>query len=73
MSCSLIPATTVQDGPVTENPDGSDFERSFKSGRCAVRVDDKFSANFAAKMDEGELNTIASELKLLRLVIEIEG
>jgi hypothetical protein len=46
------------------------FERSFRSGRGAVRVDDKFSANFASKMDEGELNTIASELKLLRLVIE---
>ncbi|RZN34260.1 hypothetical protein CWO90_07495 [Bradyrhizobium sp. Leo121] len=41
------------------------FERSFRSGRCAVRLDDKFSANFSAKMDEGERNTIASELKLL--------
>jgi hypothetical protein len=51
-------------------PGRLDFERSFRSGRCAVRVDDKFYANFAAKMDEGELNTIASELNLLGLVIE---
>jgi hypothetical protein len=50
-------------------PGRPDFERSYRSGRWAVRVDDKFSANFAAKMDEGELNIIASELKL-GLVIE---
>ena len=38
------------------------FDRSFRSGRWPSVVDDKFYANLAAKMDEGEPNTIASEL-----------
>jgi hypothetical protein len=57
MRCLLIPTTTVQVGvAVTENPDGSD--RSFRSAAAPSVVD----ANVATKMDEGELNTIASEL-----------
>ena len=38
------------------------FDRSFTSGHWPSVVDDKFYANLTAKMDEGELNTIASEL-----------
>ena len=38
------------------------FVRSFTSGRWPSVIDDKFYANLAAKMDKGELNTIASEL-----------
>lgn len=38
------------------------FDRSFTSGHWPSVVDDKFYANLPAKIDEGELNTIASEL-----------
>ena len=38
------------------------FDRSFTSGHWPSVVHDKFYANLTAKMDEGELNTIASEL-----------
>ncbi|MCA6108360.1 hypothetical protein [Bradyrhizobium cenepequi] len=53
----------MQDGAaVMKNPDGS--VSIDLSGRAAAPsiVDDKFYANLAAKMDEGELNTIVSEL-----------
>ena len=39
------------------------FDRSFTSGHWPSVVDDKFCANLAAKMDEGEPNTIVSELR----------
>jgi hypothetical protein len=38
------------------------LDRSFRPGSWRSVVDDKFYANLASKMDEGELNTIANEL-----------
>ncbi|MGY2909051.1 hypothetical protein [Bradyrhizobium sp. URHC0002] len=38
------------------------LDRSFSSGRWRSVVDDKFYADLASKMDDGELNTIANEL-----------
>jgi hypothetical protein len=38
------------------------LDRSFSSGRWRSVVDDKFCADLASKMDDGELNTIANEL-----------
>jgi hypothetical protein len=60
---TAIPTTTVQDGAaVTEMPDGS--VRIDLSGRGSkpAPIDDKFHANLAVNMDDGELATITTEL-----------
>jgi hypothetical protein len=58
-----IPSTTVQDGAaVTEMPDGS--VQIDLSGRAAKPdpIDDRFNANLAEKMDDGELAVICTML-----------
>ncbi|WP_027584593.1 hypothetical protein [Bradyrhizobium sp. Ai1a-2] len=60
---SEVPTTTVQDGAaVTELPDGSVAIDLSGRAEPATPIDDKFNANLAEKMSDGDLAQIATEL-----------